>query len=475
MADDEQVFQREVELKAWLECPVGVCDGVGGVTTDTVARVLLAAGYDRPSTLYGITPDEVRQAGVASIPMRRYVSNKIQEYRHQQQQQQQQQQRESWYQVTGAISRPGSHAGARYNVFRFAASGGLYPEGLNANSAIEVTLPSTRKEASKTILKFSVVFPSLDAAGKFLDNLAHYLGQSRSMLHFCDDEGEKAGLPPMTPIAPFSIQPHHKILLAHYVPCDGEHDDAVPRSPVLDVAFETRSMSDDSSTVDVTILSKRDDIYVYQSIENPSAFSMTDPESAHIFPKKNCVGQYKWLDDKPFNRLALSGDLHVNFDGTGRGRGVRRQRVQTIAMRPMRNPKGYSITRIGNVDCFEIPLEIVINDNTKAEPLLKRLRNHAQLHMNESDRWTITGAELRLFYPRNRRVDLVSEVVADGPTATSVQPPLLVSAVPGVSDLSRDCWSNSPQNLFSLEAAEIMEKCLFWNYHNALETWAMAG
>eukprot|EP00542_Grammatophora_oceanica_P009931 CAMPEP_0194044448 /NCGR_PEP_ID=MMETSP0009_2-20130614/15916_1 /TAXON_ID=210454 /ORGANISM="Grammatophora oceanica, Strain CCMP 410" /LENGTH=433 /DNA_ID=CAMNT_0038688973 /DNA_START=164 /DNA_END=1462 /DNA_ORIENTATION=+ len=378
---------------------------------------------------------------------------------HREQQHHQQQQQvgtlETWYRVTGAISRPSIHAGARYSLFRFAASDGLYPEGLNSKSAFE-PVTSTREETN--ILKFSVVFQSLNSAAKFLDSLASYLKQARGMMHFCDDEGNEAAMPSMESIAPFPIESQNKILLAHYQPCDGDGD-AAPDSPVVDVVCDTRS---DNITVDVTILSRRDEVFQYQRIENSSAFALADPEGAHIFPRAKCVGQYEWLDDKPFNRLALSRDLHLNFDGTGRGRGKRRKTVQTIAIRPLRNPNGYAILQIDGVDCYEIQIEIVINDNTKAEPILTRLQNHAQLNRNENERWTIAGADLRLLYPRNRRIDLI----LDG----AEEPTELVTAVPGVDDLS-DCWSNSPQNLYSLEAAEILEKCLCWNYEEAMQTW----
>jgi hypothetical protein len=152
---------------------------------------------------------------------------------------------------------------------------------------------------------------------------------------------------------------------------------------VIDVTFEKQSMSEDS-TIDVTIASRLDDVFRFQRIENSTAFALADPEAAHILPSCKCVGQYEWLDAKPFNRLALSSNLHLNFD-VGRGRVKRRKTVQTFAIRPL---------RIDGVDCYEIPLEIVINDNTKAEPMLTRLQNHVELNRNENKRWTLTGAQV---------------------------------------------------------------------------------
>lgn len=383
---------------------------------------------------------------------------------------QQPRQEQSFYYVVGSISRPVDHAGARYSLLRFASSEGLYPKGDDATTckpAFETF--ASRKTGGRSVLKFALVFPSINSAAKFIDNVVTYLKQSREMLYFCDDEGNKVDeMPSMKAIASYPIAPQHKILLAHYVP-SGQDTDA-PDSPMIDVLFETRSMSEDA-TAYVTMLSKRDEVFLYQRIEAGNAFALADPESAHIFPSAKCIGQYEWLDDKPFNRLALSRDLHLNFDGTGRGRGKRRKTVQTLAMRPLRKPGGYAVVRIEDVDCYEIPLEIVINDNTKAAHVLARLPNHAQLNRKENAHWTITGADVRVHYPRNRRVTLIAEIENDFSSQKEIQ---LVTAIPGVRNLS-DCWSNSPEARLSVEAAEILEKCLLWNYEAALSMWSSLG
>ena len=98
-------------------------------------------------------------------------------------------------------------------------------------------------------------------------------------------------------------------------------DAALPGSPVIDVVMETRS----ADFTAVTCLSTRDEVFRFQRIENSTSFALADPEAAHIFPSSKCSGTYEWLDDKPYNRLALSRDFHVTFDGTGRSRGKRRK------------------------------------------------------------------------------------------------------------------------------------------------------
>ena len=51
---------------------------------------------------------------------------------------------------------------------------------------------------------------------------------------------------------------------------------------------------------------------------------------------------------------------------------------------------------------------------------------------------------------------------------------VLVSAIPGVDDLAAGCWLNSTNDLYTVEATKVMEKCLLWNNQNALESWKLA-
>ena len=248
-----------------------------------------------------------------------------------------------------------------------------------------------------------------------------------------------------------------------YKPRDGYEVEA--GSPVVHVTTETRSAD---FTV-LTVLSTRDEVFRFQRIENSTSFALVEPEAAHIFPSSLCFGTYEWLDDKPFNRLALSRDFHVTFDGTGRGRGKRRKTAQVFALRPKRPDDGFRTCEIEGVFCYEIPLELVLNQNDKAEGLLAKLGKNCQLNRRTSGRWTIDGADVRIYYPQNRRVQLVAEF-----SDNEGEPIDLVTSVPGVTNLS-ECWSLLDQNPLSLEAAEVLEKCLLWNYKNALDTWSKLG
>ncbi|CAB9516339.1 hypothetical protein SEMRO_776_G200860.1 [Seminavis robusta] len=296
-------------------------------------------------------------------------------------------------------------------------------------------------------------------------------------MYFCDDSGEAVATPRIVSISSYEINPDQTILSVHYF--QRRQDDAEASeeasvgpavdndSPPIDVVMENRSKTDYMTVV--TILSRRDPVFLHKRIENASAFALADPESAHIFPHAKCVGQYEWLDDKPFNRLVLSRDLHLNFDASAQGRAKRRKTTPSFTFKPLPG-KGEPLYRTvdhNSVPCYEIPLEIVIFDNDKMEALLTHLSNYAQLNRHNTRHWTITGAEVRIFYPRDTRINLVAEA-KDGsvPAGTTED---LGTAIPGVDDLST-CWSNSVTHRLRLEEAEVLEKLLSWNYVDASRT-----
>ena len=377
-----------------------------------------------------------------------------------------------FFEVKGAICRPRTHAGARRKIYQFAAEAGLYPPGLNADTTFRV-LPC--QDTARSVLTFSVHFEDRVAAAKFLIQVTSYLTGSGGMMYFCDNSGEAVATPRIVSVASYEIDPDQTILPVHYRQRRqdgaeaGEEASVGPAvdSPPIDVVTENRSETDDMTAV--TVLSRRDPVFLHQRIENASAFALADPESAHIFPHAKCVGKYEWLDDKPYNRLALSRDLHLNFDGSARGRAKRRKTAPSFTLKPLPR-KGkplYKTVDHNSVLCYEFPLEIVIFDNDKAEALLSHLSNHAQLNRHNTQHWTITGAEVRIFYPRDKLINLVAEEQDGSAPAGMMQE--LVTAIPGVDDLST-CWSNSAAHLLRLEEAEVLEKLLRWNYIDALRT-----
>lgn len=308
-----------------------------------------------------------------------------------------------------------------------------------------------------------MVFKSDNQAAQFVNKLSNYLRVNEGELQLRDDEGDALERPRVSEIPPYPTTVDKSFILqADYKPQNGDTELC---SPVIDVVMETRSAD---FSVDVTVLSTRDDVFRFQRIENSTSFILADAESAHIVPSAKCSETYEWLDDKPYNRLALSRDFHLNFDGTARGQGKRRKTVQAVAIRPKRPDDGFRTCEFEGVLCYEIPLELIVYQNDKAEALLAKLGNNSQLHRNATTRWTIDGADVRIFYPKSRWVVLVAEPTEDMHLD-------LVTAVPGVTDLS-ECWSQAADtNPLSLEAAEVLEKCLLWNYENALVAWSKLG
>ena len=366
-----------------------------------------------------------------------------------------------WYQLSGRIDRPTSHGGARYKLFQIASPDGFYPQGLDAESAFACQESGT---AERSIIEFSVVFKEEKAAKSFMEELDGYILHNDGDLHLVDDQGNEMSTTVVARVQPFPTTISTRVSKSHYKPHDGE--ELAPGSPPLDMVWATRS--NDFSIDNVTFLSTSDPVFTYQRLEIDSCFRMAAPESAHIFPSAKCKGQFEWLDKAGCNHLALSREFHLNYDGTARGRGKTKKRktAQTVAFRPLRSEPGFLIVDLRGTSCYRIPLELVFNVNEVARPLLGRLGNNASIDKS-NDRWTITGTDVCIFYPRERPLTLLTESTDEGDT-------VLVSAIPGVNDLAAGCWSNSTNDLYTVEAAEVLEKCLLWNYQNALESWQLA-
>lgn len=374
----------------------------------------------------------------------------------------QQQQQQCWYMVSGVISRPSTHAGARYELFKLAAGSGLYPQNMDADTAFVSKASET--EEDRSLISFSVVFTDGAQTAQFVDAVLMYLQRNEGELVLLGDNLSKAESLQIEKIPPFQeLAVLGRVMKSHYKPLKGETG---PGSPIVGVIMEERSTD---FTADVSLLSTHDDTFLFHRIENDTAFALAAPESAHIVPSALCSGEYEWLDTPDFNRLALSRDFHLNFDGTGRGRGKRRKTMQTFAIRPERPAQGYATGNVGGRACYRIPLVLVLNVNEKAGGLLSKLRKSVKLNKPRNSRWTITGTDLHIHHPLNQRVNLVTEETDSGPG--------LVTAIPGVIGLEdlRDCWSYQVQEgSHSLEASEILEKCLQWNHDNALEKWRVA-
>ena len=133
------------------------------------------------------------------------------------------------------------------------------------------------------------------------------------------------------------------------------------------------------------------------------------------FPSAKCIGTYEWLDRPGYNRLALSRDAHLAFDGSGRGK--RRKTQQKFAILPIRPPNGYATCTLAGEECYKILLELVLSDQSIGEALLARLAKNAAIYKGSgrSDgRWTISGSDVRAYHPKGSRVTLRTEETDSG-------------------------------------------------------------
>jgi hypothetical protein len=382
---------------------------------------------------------------------------------------------QDFFQVKGTINRPSSHAGARHALFRFAAaSSGLYPPGLNKDTAF-CAQSCEGDQQERRLLDFAVVFATREPAHQFVNMLANYVKNTEGQIFFCDKNdpaGTVVNKSSWQRIQPFEPTGTSVILEADYT--GRNHGDLPPKdSPVMQVRFSSRR-SDPSGVTEasenVTLLSRSNPVFNFQRVEQMSCFELADADSAHIFPSARCSGEYLWLADKDYNRLALSPELHVNFERTGRGRGKRRKTVPMLAFNPLRPLDGYKITQLPNSDVpvYEITLEIVLNDTSKGDAVLKRLGNNVEMK-SSCGRVTLVGPDLRVHYPTERWVHIKMEDMQDIDGTTKR---VFVNKIPGVDDLGK-CWSVRDDQ--SLEAAEVLEKCLLWNFNLALQTWLELG
>ena len=245
-----------------------------------------------------------------------------------------------WYEVSGRIVRPTTHSGARYKLFQLASPDGFYPQGLNAEGSFECEESGT---VDRSIIRFSVVFKTQKTTKVFMEELKGYIRHNDGDLQLVDGQGNELSAPVVSEVAPFHTTIDSMVSKDHYEPRDGEEP---PGTPPIDIVWETRSID---VSVDVTFLSTSNPVFVYQRLENDTYFALAKPESAHIFPSAKCHGQFEWLDTPDYNRLALSRDVHLNYDGTARGRGKtkKRKNAQTFALIPLRSENGFPVATLG--------------------------------------------------------------------------------------------------------------------------------
>ena len=357
---------------------------------------------------------------------------------------QQQKHENQWYCVKGTIQRPKSSAGDRFKLVQL-ARGGYYPHNGNLEDAFQC-LPHPDKVELR-LISVSVVFLDENAANHFIADVHSYVTKSPGVVLYQGQDFLCSEIDP--------FNPKHLVLETHYEPreADGE---APKDSPVWDVEISLMDVSAVTS-----YYSYEDTVYKYQRIEETSAFARSIPEGAHIFPKAKCHGVYEWLDKQEFNRLALSGPGHQQFDGTGRGRGKKAKTNPMVSIEPTGidtlDRDGTSFTRIA--------VRLWCRNANVATAWRPFLPNHTTLH-NDGNLCYYDG--LYIYCETQRRQAILFEQ-QQNPNGGVHQ--VCLTAIPGIDDPSSlTTWDGMTH---TVAVYEIMQCLLRWNHLNTGQTWTM--
>jgi hypothetical protein len=170
---------------------------------------------------------------------------------------------------------------------------------------------------------------------------------------------------------------------------------------------------------------------------------------------------YEWLDKQEFNRLALSGPGHQQFDGTERGRGKRAKKNPMISIEPTATD---TVVRDGT-NFTRIAVHLWCRTPNIAEAWRPFLPNLSSLH-NDGNLCYYDG--LFIYCKTQRRQALLFEPQQnpDG----GVQE-VCLTAIPGISDPSSlTTWDGMAH---TVAVYEILYLLLHWSHHDIQETWIM--
>jgi len=423
--DEDARFANKGELEDWMKRR-----GVDNEKAKESAGKLFANGYDMPSTLVGASAAELIQAAKLSPPVARHLSNKLGIIDY-------------WFLCKGVLLRPKSNAGGRFKLIEL-AKGGYYPRGTNVNEAFKVTNHAT--DPSLRLMYVSVVFDVKKEANLFIADVHSYVSKTQGVS--LREDFQCTTIP--------SFDNPILVLESDYVPREAEGE-APEDSPVWNVELSAMDVSCVTSFYSYT-----DTVYKYQRIEEDNAFARCIPEGAHIFPKAKCNGIYEWLDDKDFNRLALSGPGHQQFDGTGRGRGKRARTNPMVTIEPM----GIVFVTKDDIDMADIQVRLWCRNSHISKAWRPFLPNSALLSTEANS--TIPRYDgLHIYCDRSRRHELIfeEETRPDGKAQR-----ICVTAIPGVDDPS--CLSTWDANTSTVAVYQIMEHLLTAAHADTLKSWS---
>lgn len=351
--------------------------------------------------------------------------------------------------VTGTIERSVASAGDRFQVIQL-ARGGYYRPNEGIEQGFQCLAHPEENRDNLRLISVGVVFEEKAQANSFAAAVHSYVAKTPGVhLH----QGQIFQISTMDP-----FEPERLVLETDYVP--REKDGEAPLdSPVL--AVEINSM--DQSAV-ISYYSRENTVYKYQRIEAASAFARSIPEGAHIFPAALCHGQYKWLDKQEFNRLALSGPGHQQFDGTARGNSKRAKTSPMVAVQPI--DSGTEL--LEGVRFMKISIRLWCRNANVADAWRPFLHNHVTQH-NERGMPYYEG--LGIYCEEGRRQVLLFELEED---PNGITRHVCVTAIPGIDDpTTMSSWNRDDK---TVAVSEIMYCLLQWSYTNTTtHVWTAAN
>ena len=335
--------------------------------------------------------------------------------------------------------------GVRAKLFDL-AKGNYYPLGRNGDTAFQAK--ACPDKPGHRLLELSVVFSNKEKAHAFVAGVDSFVTKTRGLSFFEDLKVDS--------VAP--LVEEKVIRLSHYKA--REEDGEPPEdSPVLDIELGSLGMHSATS-----YHNKDDPVYKYQRIERESAFDRGIPEGAHIFPKAKCKGIYDWLDKQDFNRLALSRDGHLNFDGSGRGRGKSAKTNPRVSLEP--KPKD-QVEEATLPDGKFKKIEIILwckNDEV-AGTWVAYVEEGAQQHAGvEGGRPCFDHLYIYCRSDRRHKLEFEEQQNPNGVAET-----VCVTCIPGVGDVtSMDTWDEGKKDV---AVHEIMWHLIKAGHEETQDSW----
>ena len=146
-------------------------------------------------------------------------------------------------------------------------------------------------------------------------------------------------------------------------------------------------------TVSASTVPVNDDLVLFQSIQHPDYFRINAPQKAHIIDKAHCLGRFSSLKDCPDNFLALSSELHEQFDG----RSVTPSGVPSFVIIPEEITSTASSSSISSKRYINVKVRIFFHSDTAGAIIIPRLKHFETDSSNQSVLMFLAAANPQIF------------------------------------------------------------------------------